>query len=358
MENLGPIEKESALHRAFQLYPKQVLGDDAFLLDLDCTNFRLSQGKSSRPDGIAALKDGRLAVLEIKLDATGKGDTSPDALAAETRDRVKYSARHLGPQTIRQLFERYERRYSQDKGSIGIPAEIKDGCAAKMLYLIAARHYKSNSYIDDILAKVKAECHDLPPFDFRINRLNGSVDQYGRVRLSSADAIVDERVGNGIAVPCEDDAELSSQHEWTVIPAVEELEEIVQAIEPGIRLRSKHSHVAHNYKIGMWHAWGIQLGDVSYTIDLNPSDPHCYLFFGKREDIYQRVRPLLCPRQAKIAEICRVSTDMVEYPVRSKAFAFNVHFPPSVMKNDPADIADRFVRLVRTVTPWVDKFTW
>lgn len=121
--------KESALHRAFQLQPESVLGETATLLDLDCANFRLC-GKSSRPDGVAVVQSGGMALVELKLDVAGrKPDTSPTRLAQAMRHRILFVSRHIGEECIRKVRWHYELRFLDENCTIEQVTASHDGTA-------------------------------------------------------------------------------------------------------------------------------------------------------------------------------------------------------------------------------------
>jgi len=56
--NITAIKEEDALHRAMQLQPERVVGEEAIVIDLDCMDFRhIDETQKTRPDGILCCRD-------------------------------------------------------------------------------------------------------------------------------------------------------------------------------------------------------------------------------------------------------------------------------------------------------------
>lgn len=358
-DSLEQVRKESALHRAFQLQPECVLGEDAVLLDLDCGNLVI-RGKKSRPDGVAALKDGRLVCLEFKLDASGDRDTTSAELACSMSHRMDHVTAHVGPVTARRMHERYQRRFVTGDGlptDLGEPLEPARAWAWGYVYVIAARSFRSRQYVKSVIDQARRLCKHLPPFELRLIELHGGVSEYGKVHLTQSELVDGEVLRGGAAYVCRDDAELSSELDWKTIPGVCEfgllLEEHLHDLLPDLKLRSKPRHNTGGLFIGMAHVWGLHLGDVAFEVNLRNDDPHCQLYFGKREDLTDRVHGVV-PRMRSALAALGDKGKAVEIKTRG-SYVFKVRFKPG---SSHTDMARRFSEIIRLAKPEVDPFIW
>jgi len=358
-DSLEQVRKESALHRAFQLQPECVLGEDAVLLDLDCGNL-VMRGKKGRPDGVAALQDGRLVCLEFKLDASGDGDTTPAELACSMSHRMDHVTAHVGPVTARRMHERYQRRFVTGDGlptHLGEPLEPARAWAWGYVYVIAARSFRSRQYVKSVIDQARRLCEHLPPFELRLIELHGGVSEYGKVHLTQSELVDRQVLGGGAAYACRDDAELSSQHDWKTIPGVCELglllREHLHDLLPDLKLRSKSRHNTGKLFIGMAHVWGLHLGDVAFEVNLRNDDPHCQLYFGKRDDLTDRVHAVIQPIRREL-EALGDNSKSVEISANG-SYLFKVRFKSGSSR---ADLASRFGKIIRLTKPEVDPFIW
>lgn len=359
MSSLSLVRDESAIHRAFQLQPECVLGETTILLDLDCANLTLES--SSRVDGLALLGNGGLVLAEFKRKVTGKGDTSPSEMVKAMKHRVLYASRHIGKQSVRHLRWHYEMRFINETCTIKeITANLDP--SRPLTYIIAAPSFQPEYCVESIADEATASCRDMPLFNLRFVKLEGEVGETGRVQLSPGEMIKQVQLGRKQTPLCYDDAEIKHQHEWVTIPRVQHFNDLLREFIPNVELRSKHSHLyarrSGGYRIGMLHTWGIGLGDVSFSIDLEESNPHCYLQCCKREDIGKNLQPVVGDFRSQVASASHVvDTDVIPYQGRG-CYIFVVRFSATTLKNNSRQVARQFADYVQAVIPIVNDYIW
>jgi|GEM_PF-5978663 len=279
--------------------------------------------------------------------------------------RLEYIAGCAGPASVRRLISDYCLRFGTSQTAHNAFSNNEDTeWNWEQVYVIAA-HTCTPGVIDAIDSAVDVHRGGRFSAELRMVQLQGSVQPLGRIDLDEPVILLSRRIGEG-HTRCRDNVQVTNQHQWGNPDRFREIKRELLSLLPESLWPDRTIRVKKNPRIGMIHPWGIGFGDLHFEIDLDPSNLHFQLHFGKRKDLCVRVAGPIFDNTATAARALHVIPAELDNENRDRcgsaprkpnvcAWVLKWHLD---RRSDDRALAERFAMFVKTVHPIVNNYIW